>query len=153
MTRSLEDVNHVVTMAEFLADLGCRQLLPPSRKRDNLSFGAILLTVHRRTGQAGEPGASGLVIAPHGVRRYDHQMGAWRRFVPRAATLAVTLATSVAMAASAAAAMAVLPGGPQHPRQRPRLTGRWETSGAQRRPAVIHGSQGGHCLAAESPAP
>jgi hypothetical protein len=95
MTRSLEDVNHVVTMAEFLADLGCRQLLPPSRKRDNLCFGAILLTVHRRTGQAGEPGASGLVIAPRAVRRYDHQMGALRRFIPRAATLAATLAASV----------------------------------------------------------
>src|ERR1700722_2621260 len=49
MTRSLEDVNHVVAMAEFLAHLGCRQLLPPSRKRDNLCFGAIVLTVHRRT--------------------------------------------------------------------------------------------------------
>ena len=30
-------------MAEFLADPGCRRLLPPSRERDNLCFGAILL--------------------------------------------------------------------------------------------------------------
>ena len=34
-----------------------------------------------------------------------------------------------------------------------RLTGRWETFGTQRQPAVIHGSQGGRRLAAESPAP
>ena len=34
-----------------------------------------------------------------------------------------------------------------------RVTGRWETFGTQRRPAVIHGSQGGRRLAAESPAP
>ena len=115
MTRSLEDGNHVVTLAEFLADLGCQQLRPPSRKRDNLCSGAILLTVHRRTGQADEPGASGLVIAPRGVRRYDHQMGALRRFIPRAAMLAATLAVSVAMAASAAAAR----GHPRLPGRRP----------------------------------
>ena len=91
MTRSLEDVNHVVAMAEFLAHLGCRQLLPPSRKRDNLCFGAILLTVHRRTNLH-----SGALV---------------------------------------------------------RVARRWETFGTQRRPAVIHGSQGGRRLAAESPAP
>ena len=46
-------------------------------------------------------------MAPHRVYRYDRQMRALRRCLPRAATLAA----SVAMAASAAVAVAVLPAG------------------------------------------